>query len=456
MSNLKPLLYQALLRLSRQSGLHPTCLVLSGLEKVGQQIAGGGYGDIWKGQLDGQTVAVKSMRLFRDDDVKAVLKEFGREALIWRQLSHPNLLPFFGMYTLDNRLCIVSPWMEYGHLQQFLRNASPGIDRVSLIGDVAMGLEYLHRNHIVHGDLKAPNILVTPSGRACIADFGLSSVAEVMSLRFTHSTQSVRAGTVRYQAPELLLNESPNHYGSDVYAFACVCYEILTGKTPFFEMSNDMAVALKVIGGSRPSRPGMTYLWKLLDDCWEQKTNNRPVITQILQRLVDPPIFVAISQPATDWDETCSAKFRRSVQEWPLRPSVTQLQLRITDTYHPTYFSTPLPIYLPPAPVMSSWSNREKRQRPESFLQENNKRSRLDQLEAESHRPPVFDRVFPPQVHQVQRCPTNNFLNNLDLPSIPLDYKKEGGDWFAVYNPEVRRTLDVDSALNIRSPTSRS
>jgi serine/threonine protein kinase len=113
------------------------------------------------------------------------------------------------------------------------------------MADAAMGLEYLHGKHVVHGDLKAvsnfislinlsvfnllkyqANILVTPSGRACIADFGLCSLIDELSLKFTQSSRSGRAGTVRYQAPELLSNQSSNHFGSDIYAFACVCYEV--------------------------------------------------------------------------------------------------------------------------------------------------------------------------------------------------------------------------------------
>jgi serine/threonine protein kinase len=70
------------------------------------------------------------------------------------------------------------------------------------------------------------NILVTPSRRACVADFGLSAIVDAMSLRFTHSTASARGGTLRYQAPELHVEQMQNHYGSDVYAFACVCYEV--------------------------------------------------------------------------------------------------------------------------------------------------------------------------------------------------------------------------------------
>ncbi|KAJ7895938.1 kinase-like domain-containing protein [Mycena olivaceomarginata] len=199
----RPLISKALLRLSGDSGLHPTCFPLFGLEQVGPQVAGGGFGDIFKGLVGGQSVAVKSMRQFKEDDVRISLKKLGREAVIWRQLSHPNLLPFFGLYVLDNRPSLISPWMDNGDLKNFLNNASSNINRRALIADVAKGLEYLHSNNVVHGDLKTVNIMVTPSGRACIADFGLSSIVDELSLKITFSSRSGWAGTVRYQAPEL-------------------------------------------------------------------------------------------------------------------------------------------------------------------------------------------------------------------------------------------------------------
>jgi serine/threonine protein kinase len=64
------------------------------------------------------------------------IQEFGREALIWRQLCHPNLLPFFGLYYLDNRLCLVSPWMENGNVMEFLKKAPPSANRLSLVSSV--------------------------------------------------------------------------------------------------------------------------------------------------------------------------------------------------------------------------------------------------------------------------------------------------------------------------------
>ncbi|KAJ6571115.1 kinase-like domain-containing protein [Mycena capillaripes] len=331
-SVVKPSLFKALTRLSRASELFPTCLPLPELQTVGKQpVAGGGFGDVYQGLVQGQSVCVKVMRLFRIQDIQVVLKQFGQEGLIWRQLCHPNVLPFFGVYYWDSRLCLVSPWMANGNTMEYLGKALPGTDRFPMILDVALGLTYLHENHVVHGDLKAINILVTPSHRACIADFGLSSMVESV-LRFSDSTR-MQGGTVRYQAPELIREERGNHFGSDVYAFACVCYEILTGKLPFYELRNVNNVSLKVLEGSRPSRPAscmgtpaLDALWDLLQDCWRGNPDTRPTAASIVERLVGPLIQAKTTESLTDWDEKFSSRFRRSLQVKPLFPSVSEIE----------------------------------------------------------------------------------------------------------------------------------
>jgi hypothetical protein len=73
-SGAKSLLFKALLWLSRSSGLYPRCLALSELQKVGRILAGGGYGDICKCLVDGQSVCVKIMQIFEDVNIKAALK----------------------------------------------------------------------------------------------------------------------------------------------------------------------------------------------------------------------------------------------------------------------------------------------------------------------------------------------------------------------------------------------
>ncbi|KAJ7138852.1 kinase-like domain-containing protein [Mycena filopes] len=320
----RPQIRHTLLQLSLTSGKHPRCFPLTGVETVGDQVAATAHGDIWKGVVGGQSVSVKVMRLFQEADITLVLKGFSREAIIWRQLCHPNLLPFFGLCYRDMRLCLVSPWMENGNIMEYL-SKHPGVARLPLILDVSLGLEYLHKENIIHGDLQAINILVTPSGRACIWNFYLSTIVGE-----EHSDSAT--GTPRYMAPELLRQEGMRQLASDVYAFACMCYEILTGHEPFYEENHVMGVVVRVIQGARPSRPAshtdtseLDTLWKLLQDCWTAAAEERPTASAIVEQLIGSSIK-ATTLSTADWDDELTAKFRRSVQARPLLPSVTQIE----------------------------------------------------------------------------------------------------------------------------------
>ncbi|KAJ7883439.1 kinase-like domain-containing protein [Mycena olivaceomarginata] len=156
-----------------------------------------------------------------------------------------------------------------------------------------------------------------------------------MTARFTHSTATISGGTARYLAPELFQVENPvrTHYGSDVYALACVCYEVLTGNAPFYEFRSDMAVMMRVLHGYRPSQPmacsgtpGFDGLWELMENCWDQNAQMRLTASGIVKRLAGPSIAAQTRTVATDWDDKFTAKFRRSVQAEPLMPSVIQIE----------------------------------------------------------------------------------------------------------------------------------
>ncbi|KAJ7466906.1 kinase-like domain-containing protein [Mycena latifolia] len=326
-ARIRPVILKALLKLSTKSGRHPRCFGLSDLQLHGNQVAAGSFGDVWKGRVHGETVSVKVMRVYQEADVEALVKasrayhRFYREALIWRQLSHPNLLPFFGVYYLEDtksRLALVSPWMENGNIARYLKDNPAGINRLTLVLDVALGLEHLHNLRLVHGDLKAINVLVTRSGRAVLADFGLSSVTDSKILLMTTSTIKA-GGTVRWQAPELFAG-SRNSFASDVYAFACVCYEIFTGNFPFHELVNDVAVMFHVMQGNRPKQPSgiMDEIWTVMTECWEADPEQRPSAAQIVFRLRDRPICAFPTDAASDWDPWYTSKFRSSLEEHTL------------------------------------------------------------------------------------------------------------------------------------------
>ncbi|KAK7470070.1 hypothetical protein VKT23_001510 [Stygiomarasmius scandens] len=257
---------------------------------------GGGFADIWRGELDGQIVCIKVPRMFtssNQETKETTAFAFRHEALLWRQLNHPNVLPFLGVNVnlfTPARLSLVSPWMENGNIIQYLTNHS-GHDLLSSISEIATGLDYLHSLSppIVHGDIRGANILVTPDIKCCLADFGLSLAAETSQI-FTTTSDGMK-GCIRWLAPECItpskLQVSKSERDDrkkyrDIYAFGCTIIEIITLKPPFSNRPVDATVILDVIRGTRPERPQgpdiwcPDNIWDLTERCWDQDPHKRP------------------------------------------------------------------------------------------------------------------------------------------------------------------------------------
>ncbi|KAF9469364.1 kinase-like domain-containing protein [Collybia nuda] len=319
-------------RLAKMDNLYPSCFAFENIGSIDDQpITAGGFADIHKGRVKDKNVCLKVIRLYQVSQIDYVLKRFYQEAILWGQLSHPNILPFFGLYYFRNRLCLVSPWVENGDINKYLEQ-NPQANRLLLAFDAARGISYLHANDIIHGDLKGANILVDDSGRGRLADFGLSAVTDLQILNWTsQSSAASKGGSVRWQAPELFGAESdelvPNSKESDVYAWGCVCYEIFTGAVPFFEFSRDSTVMLKVGLGQRPSCPyktsppwvdwGLTDdIWLLKQDCWREDPAQRPSADGIIARFSD--VIINDERPVESWGETYTAQFQDIIgQRYP-------------------------------------------------------------------------------------------------------------------------------------------
>ncbi|KDQ18617.1 hypothetical protein BOTBODRAFT_516643 [Botryobasidium botryosum FD-172 SS1] len=252
----------------------------------------GGFGECHRGHLWGTyPVALKCLQV--NTEKANPKKYFLREVHVWAGLRHRRILPLIGMCTLpDGATYMVSPWMQHGNIMSYLK-INQDVDRLLLLEHAAEGLEYLHANSVVHGDVRGPNVLVSESGDACVADFGLSMLEEQTQPEYSYSSTFHRAGNPRWMAPELLMVEnSVRTTTTDVFSFGRLILEVLTGNHPFPNVTSHRVV-LVVIQGPAPDRPtgdavtrGLDdKIWALIQDCTHVNPDLRPTMSVVLSRL---------------------------------------------------------------------------------------------------------------------------------------------------------------------------
>ncbi|KAJ6551697.1 kinase-like domain-containing protein, partial [Mycena capillaripes] len=292
-------LHRLIVKLSFSCGKLPSSLCIEGVEQTGQRpVAAGGFADIYKAVYRSNNVALKKLRLYQistDQTTQKIREKFCQEALLWKNLKHPFIVPLIGLVSNESELnerdseplsmAMVCPWMPNGTIIQYLKSGqSPKVD--VFLPEIAQGLCYLHSQTLVHGDLRGNHILVDEEGHARLTDFGLASFADATA------KSSSRAGSGRWMAPELL-DPEPHQFrrtpATDVYAFACVCYELYNGAPPFSEIPSDGAVLLNVIAGKRPGRLAPTRIppriWEVIQACWCQDPKDRLSTVEIVENL---------------------------------------------------------------------------------------------------------------------------------------------------------------------------
>ncbi|KXN87401.1 hypothetical protein AN958_08832 [Leucoagaricus sp. SymC.cos] len=289
----------ALRKLCEASLLYPQPYTLTNIHFDIHKLEGaGGFCDIVKGEQDGKALCLKVVRIHGKSEINKMLKVYAKEAVLWGHLHHVNIVPFYGIYNINDgsqRICLVSPWMDNGNVVIYLER-KPQAARKPLIADIICGLLYLHNEDIVHGDLKGVNVLVDKIGRACLADFGLSTVWTSKTLGFTNTTVGISGRTNRWAAPELLDEDARATRASDIWAFGCVCYEVLTRQVPFQSTATDVQVIRKLLVGEKPARaegyrptsPSDVIddgFWGLMERCWMLEPDGRPSCQQLLQEL---------------------------------------------------------------------------------------------------------------------------------------------------------------------------
>ncbi len=203
-----------------------------------------------------------------------------REAKKAQKLAHPNIIT---VYDFDRDGSLMMMTMEYLQGQSLLpivRNYKNSpietTQAFSYIRDICSALSYAHRNNIVHADIKPANIFLTDKHQIKLLDFGIArAVQEIMvegDEETAFSPDLLSALTPAYASCEMLLGEKAQ-VSDDVYALACISYELLTGRHPYGRLKATSAET----GGLRPIRPAglKSRQWKGLQKGLAFRRENR-------------------------------------------------------------------------------------------------------------------------------------------------------------------------------------
>jgi serine/threonine protein kinase len=201
----------------------------------------GGMGEVYRARDTtlGRDVAIKILpKMFTGHEER--LARFGREARVLASLNHPNIAAIYGVEESDGLRALVLELVEGQTLDQ--RLAKGGMQTKEALGlarQIAEALEAAHEKGIVHRDLKPSNVKITPDGMVKVLDFGLAKLEtppESIESSAPDATDRTRVGaimgTVAYMSPEQARGQAVDKR-SDIWAFGCVLFEMLTGTSAF-------------------------------------------------------------------------------------------------------------------------------------------------------------------------------------------------------------------------------
>ncbi|HEX3747538.1 MAG TPA: protein kinase [Bryobacteraceae bacterium] len=194
------------------------------------ELGEGGFGHVYKAEdpAIGNVVAIKVLNVQNDE---SMIRRFRAEAVTSAQLRHKNIITIFDFDEQNGMPYLVMEYLDGKNLQHFVhnRNAVPLIDKLTIMAEVADGLQYAHERGVIHRDIKPANIMRLSDGSVKIMDFGIA--------RFTQRNTALTAigymvGTPEYMAPEQFMGGATDQQ-VDIWAYGVVFYEFLTGRNPF-------------------------------------------------------------------------------------------------------------------------------------------------------------------------------------------------------------------------------
>ena len=252
--------------------------LLAGRYELIEKIGEGGMAVVYKGKdrLLNRYVAIKILRPeFTKDE--QFIENFKRESQASARLSHANIVGVYDVGKEGNIHFIVMELIDGKVLSEVIKEKGriEYKEAISIIRQVASALSLAHKNQIIHRDIKPHNILITSTGVAKLADFG---IAKAVSAATIVGGNNKIMGSVHYFSPEQARGAYVDER-SDIYSLGIVLYEMLTGKVPF-DGDNPVSIALMHINDHMPSLtkevPGIPpQLEKIVNKATEKYQSNR-------------------------------------------------------------------------------------------------------------------------------------------------------------------------------------
>jgi serine/threonine-protein kinase len=216
------------------------------------QIGQGGMATVYRAQDErhDRKVAIKVLSPTIVGD-KRFVRRFRREAeFVKQRLKHPNIVPVIDYGEYRGFVYLAMPFIDGDTLHNRLLDGDiSALENARWVGQIADSLNFAHSQGIIHRDIKPSNIMITESGDALLADFGLAREVEGAS----SLTGSMLMGTPAYVSPEQGLGKDLDAR-SDQYSFGVILYQIATGKLPF-DGEAPMAIVMQHVQEPVP-RPG--------------------------------------------------------------------------------------------------------------------------------------------------------------------------------------------------------
>ncbi|KAI9141931.1 sterile 20-like kinase 3 [Paraphysoderma sedebokerense] len=271
-------------------------------EKIGR----GSFGEVFKGvnTQTGNPVAIKVLDLeTAEDDIE----DIQREISLLQRCDSDLIIRYHGSYLVGTKLWVVMDYAKGGSIRDLMRAGKIEEKYIAVIArEVVSALNYLHKNGIIHRDIKAANILITDEGKVKLCDFGVAGQISVNSLK-----RYSFVGTPYWMAPEVV-KRTEYDFKADIWSLGITMYEMATGGPP--HSNKDPMRAMFLIQNSKSIKlegPFSSAFKEFVELCLSENPQQRPSAEELLKSR-----FIRNATKGTSIVQDLITRY----EEWKARP----------------------------------------------------------------------------------------------------------------------------------------